>query len=204
MEPIKEATYPANFDMAKFKTLPTYKERVQYATANLPKIATGSGRAVYKIDDATVLKLAKNAKGIAQNGVENDWYLQDQYDHIVAKVLDSDKDDLWLESQLAKKISPGRFKQITGFDFNDFGKYITNYYYMSQGKKPFYSLSPEIEEKLGDDELTQQICYMMNELSMPAGDLARISSYGEIDNQVVLTDYGLNQNVWDEFYARKR
>ena len=68
-ESIEEA-YPESFNMETFKSLRNHAERNRYAAEHLQKIAAGSSRIVYKIDDEKVLKLAKNDKGIAQNETE--------------------------------------------------------------------------------------------------------------------------------------
>ena len=64
--------YPTQFDMNLFKSLKTFKERIEYCEANLKKIGSGSSRIVYQVDNNKVLKLAKNKKGIAQNETEID------------------------------------------------------------------------------------------------------------------------------------
>ena len=67
---LEEAVYPESFDLETFKKIPTFKGRTQYVAERLPKLGAGSSRIVYKIDDGTVLKLAKNQKGLAQNNLE--------------------------------------------------------------------------------------------------------------------------------------
>jgi hypothetical protein len=53
------------------------------------------------IDNQKVIKIAKNKKGLAQNSVEAEAYIQN-YD-IVARVFDTDRNDFWVEMELAKK-----------------------------------------------------------------------------------------------------
>ena len=67
MKIIDEMAYPVSFNMAEFKTLTTFSERIRYCQTRLQRISSGSARIVYKIDNEKVLKLAKNRKGIAQN-----------------------------------------------------------------------------------------------------------------------------------------
>ena len=73
---MEEAVFPEGFDVEQFKELKTFRERLQYCKERLKKLGAGTGRIAYQIDDGTVLKLAKNAKGVAQNDVENDSYIQ--------------------------------------------------------------------------------------------------------------------------------
>ena len=74
-----EEDYPSSFDMERFKSLTSFNARIKYCEEHLQRLGSGSSRIVYKIDDKKVLKLAKNKKGISQNGTEiglgNDSYL---------------------------------------------------------------------------------------------------------------------------------
>jgi len=60
---IKEANYPEGFNVEEFKSLPTFAARMKYVKARLPKVAQGSARTAFIVDDATVLKVAMNKKG---------------------------------------------------------------------------------------------------------------------------------------------
>ena len=64
--------YPSSWNIEEFKSLRSFAERKRYCDANLQKIASGSGRIVYKVDNQKVLKLAKNKKGVAQNEIESE------------------------------------------------------------------------------------------------------------------------------------
>ena len=131
---IDEATYPTHFDMDYFKTLKSFNDRITYCTKVLEKpLGSGSARTVFAIDNETVLKLAKNSKGIAQNEVEINVSALN-YD-VVAKVRDYEPRYLWLETQRAEKITPNQFKQILGFSVDDFGKFIRNYEVQNKGKR---------------------------------------------------------------------
>lgn len=196
---IEEAEYPSNFDLNHFKSLKTYKERVTYCNDTLKKIGVGSSRIVYQIDNKTVLKLAKNSKGIEQNLTEADGTLNYWYGDIIAQVLESHPDDLWIESELAKKITPNRFKQLKGYTINDLFYYLNNTL-----KKPQYKLSPELTQLLNEDEFCKQVLDMCGTFDMEIGDFNRISTYGEIDSKgVVITDYGLTKSTYQDFYQRE-
>ena len=51
--------------------LETFRSRKKYAERNLKHFSSGSSRIVYLTDDGTIVKLAKNEKGLAQNKVES-------------------------------------------------------------------------------------------------------------------------------------
>ena len=82
MKIIDEMAYPVSFNMAEFKTLTMFAERIRYCQTRLQRISSGSARIVYKIDNEKVLKLAKSRKGIAQNEAEGgDYYKSKQVNY---------------------------------------------------------------------------------------------------------------------------
>jgi hypothetical protein len=200
--------YPSTFDMGEFKKLNSFKKRIEYCNKHLKRISSGSSRVVFMIDNEKVLKLAKNQKGLAQNEVEiqygNEGYLED----IVAKVYDYDKDNLWLEMQLAKKLTKSKFKQITGFNFDDFATAVHNYGIDSGNagrhaqKRP---IDPKIVEEMWEDEFVYGIFDFIGNYGIPVGDLTRLNSYGVVTengvDRVVIIDYGLTHDVYQSFYS---
>jgi hypothetical protein len=112
--------YPSSWDIEEFKNLKSFNARVKYCNEHLSRISSGSSRIVYKIDDEKVLKLAKNKKGLAQNEVEIEYSNYYDISDIVAKVFESDENNLWVEMELAKKVTPNIFKNVVGISFEDY------------------------------------------------------------------------------------
>lgn len=204
---LQEMAYPKSFNMEEFKTIPSFKKRLEYANTHLKKIASGSARTIFQIDDEKVLKLAKNKKGIAQNEVETDLYLQN-FD-ILARVFDFDDDNYtWLEMELAKKTTKGRFKKLLGFTVEDVWNYLFNLriQYNLKGKTRFDSIK-ELPDGLDEQPFIQELMdvVMSYDFIVP-GDFGRISTYGEVDRngepQIVIIDFGLTNGVYDNFYSR--
>lgn len=198
--------YPASFNHDEFAKLRTFAERVRYCTQHLQKIGSGTSRIVYKIDDKSVLKLAKNPKGIAQNELEvqlsNDYYIRS----MVATVYNSHPKDEWIESELANKLTPNRFKELTGVDIKLLNRYLWKRQTENKGGKISISLPPEQEDFLDENEFAQSIVDLMMNYDMSSGDLGKLSSYGEVNRgepTVVVIDYGLNEDVFQDFYQKK-
>lgn len=192
------------FDLNLFLDMTSFATQVRYANEKLKRIAQGSARVIFEIDDKTVLKLAKNAKGLAQNEVEaglsNDYMVPED---IIAKVLEYDEGYRWIVMERAKKISSGRFKQLMdGVDILIFYYYIRNQTDRLGNKH--WSIKDEIKEKLDKNEFAQDIIEMSNNFELEVGDFGRPSSFGEIDGRLVLTDYGLTQEVYRKYYDRSR
>jgi len=198
--------YPQNFDMGVFKSLKHFTQRIEYCRNRLPRIAAGSSRIVYKIDDEKVLKLAKNKKGIAQNETEIDRGNDSYFSSILAKVFDSDEDGLWVEMELARKITIGDFKRITGFDIDDVKSYLMNFEMENRGRKPLFNIKPEIEEALDNDEYIQSLREFIAGTDAFAADLGVASSYGlvhrEGSDSLVLIDFGVTQSMYSTHYDK--
>jgi hypothetical protein len=208
IENIIDEDYPTSFNIEEFKTLKSFNARIKYCEEHLKRISSGSSRIVYMIDDEKVLKLAKNKKGIAQNEVEISYGGDYTLDGIVAEVYESDENALWLEMQLAKKITPISFKQITGWNFNDYANIIYNYG-IESGNAGRYaskkSVPDELTEKAWEDDFTRGIFDYIGNYGVPAGDLTRLSTYGIVSengtDSVVIIDYGLTHDVYKSFYS---
>lgn len=198
---VLEEDYPSSWNKEEFKKVKSFRGKLNYAVTHLTKIASGSGRAVFKIDDSKVLKIAKNKRGLAQNAVESEAYIQN-YD-IVTRTYDKDQNDFWVEAELARKLTPTRFKQLTGVSLDDTDKFIRHEYLKHTGhKQPFFKMD-NIED-IRNNEFLIDVISLMFDYDMPSGDLGRISSYGEVIRdgkpKVVLCDYGLTSSVYNDFY----
>lgn len=198
---IIEMAYPASFNMDEFKNISTFSGRVRYCDQKLRKISSGSGRVVYQIDDEKVLKLAKNSKGIAQNEVESESFIQ-QYG-VVAKVFDTDDNGTFVEMELANKVTPTIFRNIVGFDFRLLEPYLWNQF-IAGNRQPKKSIAQENTELLNNNEWVNELSDLVGSYDMPIGDVSRLNSYGIVkrdgSDSIVLIDFGLTNSVYDEYY----
>lgn len=217
------ANYPQSFNMDTFKSLNSYNKKIKYCNDNLQRIASGSSRVVYKIDNVTVLKLAKNKKGLAQNEAETQ-YRDDIYaPDIFAEVYDNDENFYWIEMQLARKAKPTDFKRITGYNFETFTYFVlySARQYLPR-KKYGFSIPPEYEELFDSEEFKNMVWenpdsvfYQINEYLTSYqihvyGDIQRISSWGVVKDKqdgtdkLVLIDYGLTDDIYENYYSYPR
>ncbi len=113
---LKES-YPDSFSFEEFNKIRTYNGKLKYANQSLRKLSSGSARVVYQVNDKMVLKIAKNKKGLAQNAAESDWSVA-AYD-VTAKVFNNSEDFFWVEMELAKKLTPTRFKELAGLSIQE-------------------------------------------------------------------------------------
>ena len=206
-EELDEAIYPESFIMDYFKSLSSFSQRILYCEKHLQRISSGSSRIVYKIDDNTVLKLAKNRKGLAQNEEEGQPDFYKDSIGLFAKVYDTDMDYEWIEMQLAQKAKPSDFKRLTGFDFNTVCCWIDycspNRYRNTNPLESFFS-SSNFNENWDEYGLFAKLQEYIGNYDVPVGDLKRISSWGivknEGDEELVLIDYGLSNDILNNYY----
>jgi hypothetical protein len=196
--------YPPTFSMEEFNKINSYAGKLRYANTHLIKLASGSGRTVFKIDNEKVLKVAKNKRGIAQNEIESERYLQ-QYD-LIARVFDSDREnDYWLEMELAKKVGKKRFEQLSGIKIDELDDYLT-YRRQQSGRSIYFKreFSPEFITKMQNNEFISELDSLNADYDFATGDESRLSTWGEVlrggKPQLVLVDFGLTNNVYNDFY----
>lgn len=201
--------YPSSWNIEVFKNLKSFAKRVSYCNQHLQRISSGSSRIVYKIDDEKVLKLAKNRKGLAQNeqeiSVGNDYYLDD----LVATVFESDPQNLWVEMELARKVTPKIFADIVNVNFDEYCQALRYYHREVTGNRgPIsrYDMKPENMDELWENEFVSRMLDYIGNYAPPVGDLCAPSTYGVVKRngkeQIVMVDFGLNQEVYDSHYKK--
>lgn len=197
--------YPTNWNVEEFKKLTSFNQRIQYCEKNLTRISSGSSRVVYKIDETKVLKLAKNKKGIAQNEVEIDFSNDYMWDEIVAKIFNYDPDNLWLEMELARKLTTNEFKSITGLTFEEYCAGLRYYESLQKPKRVINYSEPEGYDDMWENEFAYEILNIVGSYDIPVGDLCKTSTYGVVSrgggNAVVMIDYGLTGEVYNSYYS---
>ena len=194
--------------LPELRNIRSFAGRIRLADQQLQRIGSGTGRAVYDIDGEKVLKLAKNTKGIAQNKVEsNTGYYRDTQ-HIVAEIFDSAEDDTWLISEHGKKVTKKRIEELTGIpSLEKLYYFLRNFKSQNNGRGKDFTQEKEVEEFFWENEFAQDLQNFIANYAQSVGDMGRPSSYGEVlrDGQpaIVLTDYGLNDEVYDTHYSGK-
>jgi hypothetical protein len=198
---ITEMAYPNDFDIEEFKTISSFAKRIKYCQERLQRVASGTARIVYKVDNEKVLKLAKNQKGIAQNEVEisqgNDYYLRQL--GIVAEVFEDHPESHWLEMELCTRVTPKKFERIVGISFDEFDDAIREFNdYLDSGHR----ISPRSSNLIDSNDFLNNIVDYIGNYRIPVGDLTRLSTYGvTAKNQIVIVDFGLTYNVLDLHYT---
>lgn len=200
--------YPQTWSKEEFENIRSFAGKLKYANNHLQRLASGSGRTVFKIDDQKVLKIAKNRKGLAQNQVESDRGIQNY--GVTAKVFDvgdeiHDIGPFWIESEFCKKIGPKRFQQLTGVTLEEVLAYMTEI--LEPRNHWRGNLDPKLKRRLDDNEFIIDVLRFAGDYDQQIGDYGRASTWGETISDgkpaVVLVDFGLNRSVWNDYYKVK-
>jgi len=191
-----EMAYPTSFNPEEFKNIKSFAGKQRYAKEHLlGKVGAGSSRAVFKIDDEKVLKVALNDRGISQNRAEAEGYKQN-YD-VLARVFDVDYDDMWIEMELAKKIAPKRFMQLTGTNPDEVATWLAK----QRGTTGWRNTDVR---DLNENDFALELQEFTDDYQYPVpGDFGRISSYGEVLRdgvpKVVVVDFGFDEGTSSEY-----
>lgn len=194
-----------SWNVEEFKKLTSFNQRIKYCQENLQRISSGSSRIVYKIDDTKVLKLAKNRKGIAQNEIEVGFSKDYMWSDLVAKIFDYDQNDLWVEMELARKVTPKIWDSIVGIPIEELSKCLR---YVDQENNPqkyqYHFTKPARMDELWENEFTSSILQLILSYDVPVGDFGRLSTYGLVKrngmDDIVFIDYGITSDVYDAYY----
>jgi hypothetical protein len=206
MKPDDISLTERGFSFEKLSSIRSFAGRDRYCRQNLNRIGVGSARAVYELPDGKVLKLAKNAKGIAQNDVEGDYGLNSMYSNILSTLHDVNDDGYWVVADKYEKVSQKELLahlKVTSEELESLSLAINNYtsgrdmdrlhrfshHYSSEGDQPNMLIFKMIEMTVNFD--------------MMGGDFTRASSWGRRGDELKIIDYGLTKAVYQNHYERK-
>lgn len=181
--------------LSNIEKLETYNARKKYAERNLKHLSSGSSRIVYLTPAKTIVKLAKNDKGVAQNKAESNPQMKSKY---LNEILGCAKNYSWCETHYLEKITEKDFEEMTGLKFGDFGDAIG--YGLKGVSGNTDKEKPENFEKISKSDIYKEVKDIGEKFKLLPGDMARISSWGTKDGRPILIDAGLTRDIFDEFY----
>jgi len=180
--------------LKNLENLDTFCARKRYAERNLKRLSSGSSRLVYLTSKGTILKLAKNEKGLAQNKAESNPKMKSKY---LNKILRYAKNNVWIETEKLEKIKAKQFEEMTGVDFQLFSDAIS--YGLKDVAGTTHEKPVDFDEVKGSDVYKEMLSLGKKFKLMP-GDMARISSWLTDGKRVILADCGLTREVYDIYY----
>jgi hypothetical protein len=175
--------------------LETYTARKDYAENNLKHLSSGSSRIVYLTPSKTIIKMAKNDKGIAQNKAEANPEMTSRF---LNEVISYAPNYSWMQTHYLDKISKHDFEEMTGLKFDDFGESIRYGLKNVSGNTDLEK--PPNFEKVEKSDIYKELKKVGEKFKLMPGDLARISSWGTKDGCPILIDAGLTADVFADYY----
>jgi hypothetical protein len=218
---LDEMPLPVDWDQKQFQQQgTTFKSRLAYALERAKKIGTGSSRVATTIEyqgRPTVLKIAKNTKGLAQNSVEASM-LDDGYASqmgILIPLIDYDtqhRQPLWIHTELATKASESQLCNLMHCDnlgqLINFARAITGNSRMSWIGTP-QSYIEHMKKKHKTEEAIEIATDYANKLAelstsfdIELGDLDRAANWGLYQGKPVILDVGGSSEVIKQYYRR--
>lgn len=215
---ISEVPLPSDWDQTVYTPQTSYKKRIEYAVARAQKIGAGSSRVAVVIPYQgrdTVLKVAKNIKGMAQNEAEanllEDGYIQSL--GIAIPIIDYDlehEQPVWIHTELATKATN---KQLC--ELMKCGKLVwlvNTAKYAQTGRGQDHS--PEVAKIYRDDgypayaqnnlDIFHEYVDVLQELmgfEVNLDDFVKPGNWGIYQGKPVIIDLGFTQSVARQHYT---
>lgn len=208
-EILQEAPLPPDWDKSVYKPSVSFAQRVRYAVARAQKIGTGSSRIAFEIEyegRPTILKIAKNKKGIAQNEYESqmlgDYYVVDL--GVTIPMIDYDEENdppLWLHVEKAAKMKPNQFKQffsgLSPDELIHFVKYMTGKFNIRVNEET----QQKYEEIFEENEAANSLVDLVGNYDIQPEDFSRLANWGIYKNRPVIIDIGASTQVMNQHYS---
>jgi hypothetical protein len=214
---LNEVPLPPDWDPEKLNLRQTFKDRLKYALDRAKRLGGGSSRVAMTIDyegRPTALKVAKNAKGLAQNEAEIE-ILEDYYVGnlpIVIPLIDYDKANkrpVWLQTEIAKKVQghtlqkmlhtpamwllTNQVRNLTGkrgpHDMDD--EKIKKYYFETHNN----IWQPTEEGWNIFRQYSEELAELVMSSTLDSGDLQNPANWGVYNGRPVVIDLGFTDEV---------
>jgi hypothetical protein len=191
-----EMAYPAGFSMETLLSFSSYSDRIKYANKNLEYINHGSSRTVFGVDEKKVLKVARNDRGLAQNGAEVRF--SKKQIPICARVFKWADDNSFIEME--------RAEPIDDMAIFEYGTGITSMFLFHEYLGELSYREDKVNIKgFTDNPWVQELVKFAkdNKYELP-GDFTTLSAYGIVHRKegwrVVIIDYGFTPSVHNDYY----
>lgn len=216
---VNEVPLPPDWDKEVYKGKGTFKDRIRYAVERAKKVGQGSSRVAFITEyegRPTILKIAKNKKGLAQNNVEAD-ILDDPYTQgldITIPIIDYDEENqqpLWIHTEMAEKATEKTLCDIMKCqslrDVVNLAKSVSG---ADPQMVPANKQRERIIAKSGIseqdyailEEYATSIAELMVHFDLTPNDLLTPKNWGIYKGKAVIIDLGLTDTVWSTLYRK--
>lgn len=204
---INEAPLPDDWDAEIYDITVPFSKRIEYAKLRAKRIGTGSSRIAFEIpyeNRKTILKIAKNRKGLAQTQQEYE-ILSDGYYSTMGlfiPMIDADEQGFtWIHTEFAEKAKDSDFKSACGGTLSQLIKYAVAGH---TNTAKFREMEKIIDS---DSELAMNMMDFYGNLNRNDKDLfmeySRLANWGVYNGTPVIIDAGLSDEIYIKYYKRR-
>lgn len=184
--------FGSKFNMSVFKKFSDRKTMLDYASALLDKLGTGSSRTTFLLSSKRVLKVARNDAGIAQNNVEIAVATDPKTSEFVTQIYQSADDGMWIVSDVVRAMSINEFNTMIGCKPSDVLRFLRSV--KAHGLKKMIDYAPS--------KFAIKLAHMMIDSGLEYIDLITNNHWGfTADGKAVILDYGFNSEVDEKYYS---
>jgi hypothetical protein len=205
LQTLNEAPLPDDWDVDIYSERVPFSKRIAYAKQMATRLGAGSSRVAFEIPyqgRRSVLKIAKNSKGMAQNEEEtsllNDWYLKNL--GIIIPMIDYDEANnvpTWIHTEFANKATVADFRKATGGgELKDLLAYAGKFF----NKKVNGGLGGDASKIDPESEFVQAVVDMIGNYDQ-INDLGSMSNWGIYNGHPVIVDVGGTSDVLNKHYG---
>lgn len=197
---LSEAPLPDDWDKDVYNQPTTFKDMIAYAEERAEKVGTGSSRVAFAVPyqgRKTVLKIAKNTKGLHQNEEEarllDDYYIDGL--GITIPLIDYDEENsqpTWIHTEYAERITESQLTKFFGHPLSDI---LSNLDYRMNGGGAFGDKPEELPEEVHENEYYSALEDMIVNYGMAVGDFQRKANWGLYKGEPVIIDLGYHGSV---------
>lgn len=198
--PATGAAPQGQFNIAQLRTIPTLEQVLVYVAATLGnfKIGEGQGRAVFKLGNSQVLKVAKDTGGQGQNKAEATVCSADGSLDLFPQVSELGPQNMWLVTQEASGMTDDLFQKLTGLPWTQFTSGL---------KGAFEGKAMNVKDvdrqnfiEASKNQFFSKIVRVVKACAYEPGDLAKLDSWGVINGKPVIIDSGFTEAVNQTYY----
>jgi len=213
---VDEMALPADWDESMLGHDKSFRSRLEYALQRSKRLRGGSSRTAFIIPDQgreTVLKIAKNRKGLAQNKVElsilKDGYLGKL--PIVIPLIDYDKknpEPIWIQTEKAQKVSEAQICELLKCkSLAQFVGYVR--YVLSKPSGQIWQNVPTVLKKNGYSEqdietfndYINEVATLISNSNLVEADFWSAGNWGVFNGRPVIIDLGYDEEVAAKYYG---
>jgi hypothetical protein len=184
------------FSIEELNKQKNISQKLFYCRTHLKELAKGSSRNVFDFGES-VIKIARNQKGIEQNKVEME-IGKIRPDCVPNLILFSD-DCSWNIFEKVEQVTKEEFENLTNTTLTILHELLK---YKKDRKRKNIDIDYKKENQIQNNKLMNELSQLIEQYDLSVGDMVRISSWGKKNGKVLLIDFGLTSEIYQKFYKK--